>query len=552
MNKFRTAAIYTRVSTKEQAEEGYSIDEQEKVLTEYCANHEIGIYKVYSDRGISGKSMRQRPGVTALMVDAELRKFDMVLVWKLSRISRSQKDTLSIIEKLNNNNIEFKSMTENLETLTAMGKLHFSIMSGFAEFERNQIAENVKMGMMARAREGRWNGGHVLGYDLVNVADSTRKRGEKELIINEKEAETIRYIFDLYYTGHGFKAIANRINKEGYRTKKGNPFAVGTLKETLMNPVYCGWIRYDLRREWASKRRRGINPNPVLVPGLHKPIVSKELFDKVQELHKAKGGKPGRVYDGTFPLTGLLRCPECKAGMVAGRTIAYLKDGTKRVSRYYYCGAWRNKGTGICHPNGVRAGDAETYVFKKLERLFTSDAVLKGVLKKVNEQRRKQIEPAEYKIGEIQKAATELERNREQYFNLMESGGIDNDILIMKLKEINNKLTELDEQKRKQESYQAFSEVIDVPFDLVKTALSEFEKLLEGTTTHAEQKTLLHLLIDEILVGSDRRAETLNIQFSKVLIDYIAKNGGLPVEGNPLSAYKNLMDLKVYDFKVSV
>lgn len=552
VKKNRIAAVYTRVSTKEQAEEGYSIDEQEKLLTAYCAQNQIGIYKVYSDKGISGKTMKQRPGVTALMVDAELKKFDMVLVWKLSRISRSQKDTLNIIEKLNYNNVEFKSLTENLETLTAMGKLHFSIMSGFAEFERNQIAENVKMGMKARAREGKWNGGHILGYDLVDDPNSTRKRGEKMLVINEKEAETIRYIFDLYYGGNGFKAIANRLNKEGHRTKKGNFFSMATLGETLTNPVYCGIIRYDLRQDWTTKRRRGINANPILVKGKHEGIVSKEVFDRVQELRKTKAGKPGRSYDGSFPFTGLLRCPECHSGMVASRVIAKRKDGTRHVTRYYYCGAFKNKGTAVCHSNGVRADDAEKYIYKKLERLFSSDALLKEILSKVNLQRRNRIEPAEIKIEEIDKDLKALEKNREQYFSLMESGGIDNDILITKLKEIGCKVSELEEQKVQQKSYQAFSEVIEVPFDLVKATLSELGKLLDTTSSHSEQKTLLHLLIDEIVVGSDRRPETMKIKFNKVLIDYILKNGGLPTEGNPLSLYSNLVGYGVYDFGAGV
>lgn len=267
MKASKRIAIYCRVSTVEQAEEGYSIDEQKVKITEYCDKEDHKVYKIYEDRGISGKNITNRPGIKQLLHDATENKFDLVIVWKLNRISRKLLDILNIVELLNKHNIAFRSLTENFETETPSGKLQLNIMGAIGEFERETIAENVKMGLLARAREGRWNGGVVLGYDLVELPNDGKKRKNTVLKVNENEASTVRKIFKLYSDGYGYKAIVNRINKEGYKTKRGNQFAVTTVKEILKNPIYIGKIRYNVRQDWGKKRRKNINDNPILVEG---------------------------------------------------------------------------------------------------------------------------------------------------------------------------------------------------------------------------------------------------------------------------------------------
>ena len=166
MSVSKKVAIYCRVSTIEQAEEGLSIDSQYHNIKEYCKNQGHEIYNLYEDRGISGKNITNRPGIKQLLEDATKNKFDLVVVWKLNRISRKLLDILNIVDLLNKHNIAFRSLTENFETETPSGKLQLNIMGAIGEFERETIAENVKMGLLARAREGRWNGGVVLGYTL--------------------------------------------------------------------------------------------------------------------------------------------------------------------------------------------------------------------------------------------------------------------------------------------------------------------------------------------------------------------------------------------------
>lgn len=548
----KIAAIYTRVSTREQAEAGYSIEEQEKLIKAHCVENNIRAHKVYSDKGISGKSIKGRPGLISLLADAEAGKFNMVIVWKINRLSRKLKDTLEIVEKLSYYNVEMKSITEKMELNTPEGRLHLHIMSSLGEFERGQIAENVKMGMKARAKEGRWNGGSVLGYDLVKMTDSTRKRGENMLVINKEEAKVVRHIFDLYYNGKGYKAIANQVNKEGHKTKKGNHFSTTSIKDIVNNPLYAGMIRYDVRSNWATQRRKGINPDPILVEGIHEPIISREKFKSVQELVKTKSFKPNRTYAGGFPLTGILRCPVCNSGMVAGRVVSTRKSGEKHVLKYYYCGAWRSKGTGVCRSNSIRADDVEKYVFQKLNRLVTSDAFLKATLSKVNSKRKNMLRPAEENIKLIDKELQDLTKNRNQYFSLMEKKVIDENVLVQKLQEISDKIAKLNKEKEVQEKYLNVGEVQDIPYDLVKVTLLEFGELLKMTASVEEKKTLLHLLIEEIRLDDNRRPENVKIRFNKGLVDYINANGGLPKEGNPLSRFENLLSLSSYDFKATI
>ena len=231
VNKIEQVAIYCRVSTIEQAEEGYSIDEQERLLRDWCNRMNYSVYKVYSDRGISGKDIKNRPALKELLKDAEERKFQMVISWKINRISRKLSDVLRIVDILEQNSIAFNSYSEQFDNSTPAGKMQFQMMALIGEFERGTIAQNVKMGMCAKAKSGEWCGGRVLGYDLVPIdSQEGAKRRKNRLTINEKEAEAVRFIFNEYVNGKGYKAITNQLNKLSYKTKKGNDFSVGSIR----------------------------------------------------------------------------------------------------------------------------------------------------------------------------------------------------------------------------------------------------------------------------------------------------------------------------------
>lgn len=514
----KNVAIYARVSTTEQAEEGYSIDEQIHVLNDFCNREGYVVYDEYVDRGISGKNISGRPAVQRLLADAEQKKFDVVLVWKMNRLARKSLDLMNIVEKLNSKNIAFRSYTEKYETETPTGKLQFQMMAAIAEYERNNIAENVKMGMLARAKEGRWNGGQVLGYDVVEIPSDTKKRKDSHLVINQKEAIIVRYIFQMYTSGHGYKSIANCINKKGYRTKKGKTFSLNAIKTIVTNPVYAGYIRYNVRRDWNEKRRNNINPNPVIQKGEHEPLISEEVWHIAKNVYQSRSCKPNRVHDGEFPLTGIMRCPVCGAGMVIGRTTNKLKDGTKRVLEYYVCGAWKNKGTLVCRSNGVRTEYADAFVLKKLQRLMRSDKLIKELVKSVNSRNEKMFAPLQKEYDTYAKQMNELEQKISKTFDAYTEELISKTMYTEKAKKLEEQIEQLKELMEPVRKQIQGNTVESVSYEMIKEVLLNFSIAFQSALTREQRKRLLHLLIHKITIGEDRKIESIQLKLNDEIL----------------------------------
>jgi site-specific DNA recombinase len=541
MNKpQKRVAIYARVSTTEQAEEGYSIPAQLRILNEYCISTGKTVFKEYVDRGVSGKSINGRLELQQLLRDAQDNLFDEVIVWKINRLARKQLDLLKIVDTLNRYNISFRSYSENFETETPMGKFALQMMGAVGELERNTIVDNVKMGMKQRAREGKWNGGQVLGYKVVELPSNNRRNKESMLEIVPEEATLVKYIFNLYSSGKGLKAITNQINHEGFKTKKGNPFNVVGIKEILNNPIYIGKIRYNLRENWSEKRRKGINPEPIIVDGKHDAIIDEELWNKVRDLYSLKSGRPTRVFDGSYPLTGLLRCPECGQGMVAGRVKDTLKDGTVKYRRYYHCGAWKNKGTAVCLANGINADYADKYIFERLSSVLCNDSVLNDIVSRLNQDRLKIVKPSEEELGIIEKNIADIVGKREKYFRLYEEDIIDKDILSSRLEEIANEVNSLEQRKQKLIDIINNNDSRPVPFEDIKRILQKFNEILLSTNKE-KQKTLLQLIIQEITVTNRKSIDGIKLRFNDKITKFLINKGDSPDdEGeSPSSLPKN-------------
>ncbi len=255
MNK---VAIYVRVSTLEQAEHGYSIDEQIAKLEKYCDIKDWVVYDKYIDPGYSGSNL-ERPAIKRLVNDSKSKRFNGVLVYKLDRISRSQRDTLYLIEEVfNKNEVSFISLNENFDTSTTFGKAMIGVLSVFSQLEREQITERMQMGKVGRAKAGKamnWSR-PVFGYEYVN--------GEYE--VNEFEAKIIKRMFEDYMAGISITKLRDKMNEEGHIGKE-IPWTYRTIRQTLDNPIHAGFIRFKGE----------------IYPGNHEPIISKELYDNVQE-----------------------------------------------------------------------------------------------------------------------------------------------------------------------------------------------------------------------------------------------------------------------------
>lgn len=295
----KKVAIYVRVSTQEQAAEGYSIQEQTDRLSKYCEARGWILVSTYTDPGYSGANT-DRPALKKLLSDAESRRFDMVLVYKLDRLSRSQKDTMHIIEDIFlPNDIDFVSMNENFDTGTPFGRAMIGILSVFAQLERDQIKDRMGMGKEARAKEGKWGGGSTVpvGY-RYSISDNL-------LLVDDYEALQVREAFDLFLQGLPYKTISDRFTQKGY-TYTGRSGHTGRwdpkrVKYVLSNKLYIGYIRYH--DQWF--------------PGDHEPIIDEDTFQKAQLLlanrietnEKFKKKRNGQ----TSYLGGLLFCARCGA-----------------------------------------------------------------------------------------------------------------------------------------------------------------------------------------------------------------------------------------------
>lgn len=282
----KKVALYVRVSTARQDQEGYSIPLQKERLIAYCKAKGWVVAGIFVDPGHSGSSL-DRPGITALMEGVAAGKYDVVLVYKLDRLSRSQKDTLYLIEDVfMANKTDFVSMQESFDTTTIYGRAMVGILSVFAQMERETIAERTLMGRAGRAEEGWWHGGGTdpIGFDYVDGV----------LVINKEEAKQVRAVYNLFASGFSVTEISRRM--EGYKTKHGDWSHTSTVGNVLDNPLYAGIVHFD----------------GVEVRGRHAAIVDPDVDARV----KARRARLRRVEaagDSNYLLTGIIYCADCGA-----------------------------------------------------------------------------------------------------------------------------------------------------------------------------------------------------------------------------------------------
>lgn len=499
----KTAAIYARVSTEEQVREGFSIQAQLGELERYAEANNIEIVARYIDEGASGKSIAGRPYMRRLLKDAQEKKFNTVMVYKIDRLARKLKDALEISDTLEQHNVKLISLNENFDTSTAFGKTAFQMLCSFAELERNTIVDRVKMGMMQRAKEGKYNGGLVLGYDSV----------DKHLVINNEEALLVRKIFDYAEQDMGLKAITRRLNEMSYKTKQGKSFSTLSVKTILNNPMYIGKIRFNQLENWSEKRRSGKNPDYILVDGVHEPIISDVQWENVQRIIRKRSYKPVRS-ETPFILSGIIKCPQCGAGMVAGRS----KGAGGKSYRYYICGQFHNKGKAICSSHSIRADMAEQHIIDELSRIVNEPYILKKLLKKINQNRASADQSIQEERKLIQSQLSKLESNKNK---IMDNMMIDPELVQI----FKPKLLEIQqEQKTLQDRLEGLNEQLSIhdthpiDYDSLEKLLGDFHTTLTMADPD-EQKSLYRLIIKEILItkeaprGIGRRIKRINLHF---------------------------------------
>ena len=343
----RRCAIYTRKSTSAGLEMDFnSLDAQRESCERYIANHAVLGWKLlpekYDDGGFSGANV-ERPAFQQLIQDVEAGKIDVVVVYKVDRLSRSLLDFAKMMDRFNKAGAAFVSVTQNFSTADAMGRLTLNMLMSFAEFEREMIAERTRDKIAAARRKGKWTGGPApLGYDVV----------DRKLIVNVAEADLVRRIFDLYLVKRSAVAVAQALNAESRTTKHQ------VTKEGKSRGA----------REWDKNSVLHILRSPIpagLVPcgkevfdGEHQAIVNRGTFEHVQGLINAgckERHRWGRNPD--YLLTGLLRCARCGAAFTPAST----RTGSREY-RYYRCSTRDKQGREACESSPLPAGAIEDFV----------------------------------------------------------------------------------------------------------------------------------------------------------------------------------------------
>jgi site-specific DNA recombinase len=297
MGQAERVALYARVSTEMQAEEGFSIEAQLNEMRAYAAQRGWKVVAEFVDAGISGSTM-DRPGLRALLEAAQARQFDVVLVHELSRLSRSVFDTFEIFEQLGRAQVGFASVREQQFDLSQPhGRFFLTMIASINQYYLDMLRVHTQKSKRERARQGLYNAS-VAPYGYRHVGDA---RTPPEVV--EEEAKVVRRVFEMYATGrYTCRQIAEVLNGEGYRTRSGRRFSKDGITEMLRNPFYIGKVTY----------REGRRGEVEVYDGLHEPIISEELWEAAARVRNQQTVR--RVLRGEkrpYLLGGIARCHTC-------------------------------------------------------------------------------------------------------------------------------------------------------------------------------------------------------------------------------------------------
>lgn len=372
-------AIYRRVSTEMQREEGFSLEAQKMRLEAFAESQGWTIVEDYSDEGFSAKNM-DRPSLQRMIGDMEKQKFDIILVYRLDRLVRSVVDLHELLKQMDKYEVKFKSTTESFDTTTATGRLFITIIATLAQWERETIAERVYENMLKRSEKGLRNGGPApYGYDSEGG----------NLIKNPEEAKWVKFIYSQYGT-HGSQNIAKKLNSRGVKTKRGELWSDFSVRYTLKNPIYAGFNRWNYESTASGKRKKTGEEiiTPINQDGFE-PIISKKDWDETQELLKRRNQSAFRSQT-HYPFSGIARCAKC------GKSFTGSKKNRNSGGEYRFYKCQGRFKFGTC--------DVQTIAESSIEDAFLSilnlEEVEIGIDNKENQPKLKR-EEIEYRLNKI-------------------------------------------------------------------------------------------------------------------------------------------------------
>lgn len=447
----KRAGLYVRVSTSEQAKEGYSIGAQTEKLKAFAMVKDYTVEKIYTDPGFSGSKL-DRPGMSELIDDVINKRIDVVMVHKLDRLSRSQKDTLHLIQDIfKPNNVDFISIEQSFDTSTSFGMAMVGILSVFAELERSTISERMMMGRIERAKKGLFRGGNnvPLGYSYT----------DGELVL-DGDAHLVAAIFERYTDGES----AYSIYKDLHANYPGKIYGANMIPRILANATYTGSVVFKGE----------------VYDGEHEAIVSKELFAVAQQMlsntpDKYKVAKNKRA----ALLARKLYCGNCGANMTMHRH--HGKDGAADYG-YYRCNSRRKSRPASikdpdCKQKHHRTDNLNEAILNALDALDYNAAVASV--------RKKDVGYAE------SKRLTEIIKQEKRLLDLYQYERIN-------ISELDQRMIELQDEKKRLHKPKASAKEARIIEQLDTLQTADIHAL-----PFAEQCEVVDTLIDRIIISGD-------------------------------------------------
>ncbi len=379
------AALYKRVSSQMQVREGYSLAFQEDIMRHYCDQNNLSVAHVYEDGGRTG-SNTDREGLQALVADAKLNAFDVVLIFRVDRFSRDPLDLLYLVQELHRRGIILKSVTESVDASDPAGELMLTILGAIGKFVRANILQNAMLGKKTRAQHGRYTGGkcpfgYIVGEDGHYIPDAT-------LWWNDiSAAALIPLMFEKFLRasveeGRGLRGVTRWLNTQGVPspTRTHNGWNPTGLRQILRNPVYTGDFVYSKTQQPLHKN---MTPRPqaewIVSPSAHEPLVPRAIWEQAQtQLDQNRTAPPAGPQNPHTWLSGFLRCSLCDAALVVRYT------GPNRRYVHFTCGSRYNEArkrhdTACAFPF-IRSRDLQDAVWAAMTEVATDPAMVTKLL----------------------------------------------------------------------------------------------------------------------------------------------------------------------------
>jgi resolvase domain protein len=495
-NERKIAGVYIRVSTEDQAREGFSLGEQEEKLLALCKFKDLEVYKVYKDAGISAKDMEHRPQFQEMLKDMKNGKINYIVAYKLDRITRSVRDLEELISVLEQYNCFLLCDRDDVNTSTANGRFFVRMLTVLSQLEIEIVSERTKFGLNGAIKSGHIPGQRPFGYKSAD---------DKKMIIDNATRPYVEKIFDMYLEGKSFQQIANYFEENNIYPKK--KWKDTTIQKIIDNKIYMG--------DYEQYKRIGKQENlePIVYMNVVEPIISRAKWEECQRQKE----RNQRTYtrDRIYTFFQRLKCPNCSRIMKCKGS-----GGTKRKYIYYTCEH--------CHIN-FNENHVELLLKDFIYDLLEYDMVVKKFFLPVLEDKSNNID-----TSTIDKEIRELQKQRDRIKQAYIKGIVEIDDFKEDYKLIEDKIANLETKKLELINLENFNYS---PHELLAERDLEKEKMIRLDTLNSllkskwnvmdksEKQEFISKFIDTIEIKKDNKGKLIleKINFRNGFVNQLLK-----------------------------